>query len=64
MLARLSGEPNFFLPTFYKRCKIQKTLFLFERAGAPALDAAHFGVEITFEGIIQVDDQAEVAPAQ
>ena len=64
MLARLSGGPNLFLPTFHKRCKIHNPLFLFERAGTPALDPAHFGVEIPFEIVIEVDDQAENTPAQ
>jgi len=64
MLARLSGGPNFFLPTFYKRCKIHNPLFLFERAGTPALDAAHFSVEVALEGIIQWDDFLEMTPAQ
>jgi hypothetical protein len=49
MLARLKREPNFFLPTFYKRCKIHNPLFLFQRASAPAFDPAHFGVEIALE---------------
>ena len=38
--------------------------FLFQRAGAPALDAAHLGVEVALERVVEVEDRHEVSPAQ
>lgn len=38
--------------------------FLGECAGAPAFNAAHFGVEVALEFVRERDDRSEVGPAQ
>jgi hypothetical protein len=38
--------------------------FLVQRARVPLFDPAHLGVEVALEGIIQVDDPAEMRPTQ
>src|SRR3970282_569749 len=37
---------------------------LLERAGAPALDPAHLGVEVALEGILHRNERLEMRPAQ
>ena len=38
--------------------------FLVQRARVPFFDPAHLGVEVALEGIIQVNDPAEMGPTQ
>ena len=37
---------------------------LLERPHTPPLDAAHFGVEVAFQGVVERDDVDEVGPRQ
>ena len=57
------GELGWFLRQG-RRSKSMDCDLLVQSAGVPVFDAAHLGVEVTFERIVQVDDLPEVGPAQ